>query len=146
MCTSYGVLSHFMLFCCKFCLRVTNMRYELLFVTDGSTVGSERNACHFLRLTARNQFFRDNKCRILMFHNNSRKTGVVLHYCNKNATLNKNACFPKSQKRQRGRDPAREPERALERVPERESQREPERATEILSNSLGLSRTLSDSL
>ena len=72
-------------------------------------VGSERNASRFLRFTTRNPIFCHNKCCILRFKDNSRQNGVVLHNCNTNATLNKNACFTESQKqRQRGREPERE--------------------------------------
>ena len=66
----------------------------------------------------RNPFFRDKKCRILTFHNNSRQNAKVLHNCKTNATLNKNACFTESQKQSQRererererREPAREPE------------------------------------
>ena len=44
----------------------------------------------------------------MLYFNVSRQHGVVLHYSNKNATFNKNACFTESQKqRQRGREPER---------------------------------------
>ena len=49
-----------------------------------SGVGSERNACHFLRLTARNKFVCDNKCRILLLCSVSRQNCVFLHNCNSN--------------------------------------------------------------
>ena len=88
-------------------------------------------------LTARNPIFCDKKCSIFTFHNNSRQNGVVLHNCNKNATLNKNACFTVSQKQ-------RQRERAREIEPERE--RSNQRATESHRNSLWLSLALSESL
>ena len=53
-----------------------------------SGVGSERNACHFLWLTALNPFFCNKKCCILTFRGNLRQNGIILHNCNKNATLN----------------------------------------------------------
>ena len=91
------------------------------------------------------------------YFNVSRQNGVVLHNCNKNATLNKNKCFTESQKqRQRGREPERggagereiQPKSQRERKsePERENHREPERATESQIEPQRFSLALSDSL
>ena len=95
-----------------------------------SGVGSECNAYHFLRLTERNPFFGDKKCRILMFCDNLWQNGIlVLHNCNLNATFKKWMLHREPEKetgrerargreswRERERDPAKEPERVLERA------------------------------
>ena len=64
-----------------------NMLIAMLQSRIKSGVGSERNACHFLRLTAQYPFFRD---KIAVF-NVLRQNGTVLHN-------NKNECFTEHDK------------------------------------------------
>ena len=77
----------------------------------------------------------------------SRQNCVVLHDCNKNATLNKNSQWAK--KYREGEVGERGPTTGWQPENQRESQREPERAseraTESHRDSLWLSLTLSDS-
>ena len=75
--------------------------------------GSERNACHFFGSQGGIHFFATKSAVFQRFAT----IGVVLHNCNKNATLNKNTCFTESQKQ-------RQREREREREIQPESQRE----------------------